>query len=94
MKDYVCPVCQTSLVISNGGRSRPDGYTIYCPALSICMSTEQPLAFGRTKEAAYQNLLDKFGKHLPKNSKLKESAPEPTQEIPEDSKIKDIISYE
>ncbi len=98
MKQYFCPICNNPLSVSFGGRNRKDGYTLFCGCVNECKSNEQPIAYGRSLEAAYNTLVYKYG---PKDKKKSLMVDDPgaeaeteTAEPSKDSQIDKHISYE
>ncbi len=70
-EEFNCPCCGKPLDEFTGGRNRKDGYTLFCNNIE-CKSNEQPTAFGRSKKAAYNTLVYKYGPRDKKNELMVE----------------------
>lgn len=97
--EFICPCCGKPLSESFGGRNRTDGITLFCGNHDNCPSNEQPIAFGRSKKAAYNTLVYKYGPKDKKKGLMVEDDTETehetqTPEVPKDSSIDKHVSYE
>ena len=94
-EEFKCPCCGFPLSESFGGRNRTDGITLFCGNHSNCPSNEQPIAFGRSKKAAYNTLVYKYGPKDKKGELMVEDDSEPeTTTPPKESNMDKFISNE